>query len=255
MALGLELPKQILTHGHWTLGRKKMSKSEGNGVNPFFQLDRFGVDVIRFFLMHDGGIDFDPEYNNFIIVERYNDALRSVVGNQVSRVLRGKAWDTRYAIENLDRAVESAATPADQEQIELLRSFPINFQTSMDSLKVREGVTAVVGMLRQTQKYLQASEPWNCFVKGVPRSPEDNEKAHRTVALTLEAFRLAAIALQPVMPERMSTLLDWLDVSPDRRSFAFATLGADKGYGDRSHLASVSPDQKLVLFPPLITEE
>ncbi|KAF1815874.1 methionyl-tRNA synthetase-like protein [Eremomyces bilateralis CBS 781.70] len=262
MALGIELPSQILTHGHWTLGRKKMSKSEGNGVNPFFQIDRFGVDVVRFFLMHDGGIDFDPEYNNFIIIERYNDALKSVIGNQVSRVLRGKSWDTRYAVTEMDRLCQQTLTPADREQLHLLQTFPTKFQASMDNLNVREGVTSVVQMLRQTQKYFQVCEPWSYFSaearkrrQDSPISPEDNDKVHLAIALTLESFRLAAITLQPVMPERAGTLLDWLNVSLERRSFAFATLGADKEYGDRSHLVKVSPDQKLILFPTLITEE
>ena len=50
MALDMPLPKKILTHAHWTLGKEKMSKSTGNVVNPFFAIDRFGVDTMRYYL-------------------------------------------------------------------------------------------------------------------------------------------------------------------------------------------------------------
>ena len=71
LALDLPLPRRLLTHAHWTLGRAKMSKSVGNVVNPFFAIDRFGVDVMRFYLAHDGGIQHDSDYSNFHIIERY----------------------------------------------------------------------------------------------------------------------------------------------------------------------------------------
>ena len=64
MALDLPLPKQILTHAHWTLGRQKMAKSTGNVVNPFFALERFGIDAMRWYLVHDGGITDDADYDN-----------------------------------------------------------------------------------------------------------------------------------------------------------------------------------------------
>ncbi|KAL8960249.1 MAG: hypothetical protein Q9183_005499, partial [Haloplaca sp. 2 TL-2023] len=64
LALDLPLPKQILTHAHWTLGHEKMSKSRGNVVNPFFALDRFGSDVMRYYLIRDGGIKDDSDYDN-----------------------------------------------------------------------------------------------------------------------------------------------------------------------------------------------
>ena len=71
LALDISPPKQILTHAHWTLGKQKMAKSTGNVVNPFFALDRFGVDTMRYYLAHDGGIMDDADYSNDFIVARY----------------------------------------------------------------------------------------------------------------------------------------------------------------------------------------
>lgn len=99
MALSLPLPRQVLTHAHWTLGREKMSKSTGNVVNPFFALDRFGIDTMRYYLAHDGGIRDDADYENSYIIERYKKGLQSGLGNLVSRITRGKGWNVRRAVQ------------------------------------------------------------------------------------------------------------------------------------------------------------
>ena len=99
MALDLPLPCQVLTHAHWTLGHEKMSKSTGNVVNPFFAIDRFGVDTMRYYLAHDGGIRDDADYENRYIVDRYKKGLQGGLGNLASRITRGKGWNVRKAVE------------------------------------------------------------------------------------------------------------------------------------------------------------
>lgn len=106
MALDLPLPKQILTHAHWTLGNEKMSKSTGMVVNPFFAINRFGVDCMRYYLALNGGIKNDSSYDNSFIVARYKRGLQSGLGNLVSRVTRGKGWDVRRAVKNSDKHIE-----------------------------------------------------------------------------------------------------------------------------------------------------
>jgi methionyl-tRNA synthetase len=98
MALDVPPPKQILAHAHWTLGFRKMAKSTGNVVSPILALDRFGVDVMRYYLAHDGGIVNDSDYGNDLIVERYKKGLQGGLGNLASRVMRPKAWNVRRAI-------------------------------------------------------------------------------------------------------------------------------------------------------------
>lgn len=100
MALDIPLPHQILTHAHWTLGREKMSKSTGNVVNPFFALDRFGVDTMRYFLALRGGIKDDAVYDNSLIIDTYKTQLQGVLGNLVSRLVRGKGWSIRRAVQS-----------------------------------------------------------------------------------------------------------------------------------------------------------
>lgn len=101
MALGLPLPKNILTHAHWTLGGAKMSKSTGRVVDPFNALDRFGSDVMRCYMAHYGGIKDDSSYDNAHIIKMYNVVLKGTLGNCFSRVLRGKKWSVRGAVERI----------------------------------------------------------------------------------------------------------------------------------------------------------
>lgn len=110
MALELPLPLQVLTHAHWTLGREKMSKSTGNGVDPFFALERFGVDTMRFFLSLRGGIKDDSSYDNDFILQSYKTDLQCSLGNLVSRVVGGRGW-------NIRRAVQSARRPSASDDL------------------------------------------------------------------------------------------------------------------------------------------
>jgi methionyl-tRNA synthetase len=98
MALDLSPPTSILTHAHWTLGKEKMSKSTGNVVNPFYAIDRFGVDVMRYYLAREGGIKDDASYDNLHIIRRYNHDLKGQLGNLVSRLTRSKKWSISDAI-------------------------------------------------------------------------------------------------------------------------------------------------------------
>jgi len=82
-----------------------MAKSTGNVVNPFFALDRFGVDVMRFYLAHDGGIAQDADYTNDFILERHRVILQGQLGNLASRLVRGKGWNLQSVVQNMGQKV------------------------------------------------------------------------------------------------------------------------------------------------------
>lgn len=113
IALEIEPPKQILTHAHWTLGKQKMAKSTGNVVNPFFALDRFGVDAMRYYLILDGGITNDSDYGNEHIIEKYKKGLQGGLGNLVSRITRPKSWSVSEAIKAVTSGSPCRTTDVD----------------------------------------------------------------------------------------------------------------------------------------------
>lgn len=101
MALNIPLPKRVLSHSHWLMSKQKMSKSIGNVVNPFFALDRWGVDTMRYFLIYCGHIGVDANYDNTFIVREYKKGLQGGLGNLVNRVTQPKNWNLRKIVEKV----------------------------------------------------------------------------------------------------------------------------------------------------------
>lgn len=100
MALDLPLPKKVLVHSHWTLNKRKMSKSLGNVVNPIYAINRWGVDTARFYLLSEGGIADDADYSNNTLVVKYKKYLQWGFGNLLGRLTRPKVWNVREVVKN-----------------------------------------------------------------------------------------------------------------------------------------------------------
>jgi methionyl-tRNA synthetase len=154
MALNLPLPKRVLSTGHWTLGRRKMSKSIGNVVNPFFAIDRWGVDTMRFFLICDGQFKYDSDYSNAAIAERYKKHLQNGVGNLTSRLTRPLAWNVRKVV-----AAARDLPPIREEETlhqdfaRLLEQFPATVEFAMLDLLPRLALHRIVEVIHLVRPY------------------------------------------------------------------------------------------------------
>lgn len=131
-----------------------MAKSTGNVVNPFFAINRFSTDVMRFYLAHDGGIDKDADYSNEFIIDRYKKALQGGMGNLASRLTRGKGWDVREAV----RACVSQSKPPGldatfNEHGALLSQTCHRFAEKMDDLDIRGAIPVVMHMIYKVSAY------------------------------------------------------------------------------------------------------
>lgn len=98
LAVGIPPPKKIISHGHWTLGGQKMSKSLGNVVSPFHAMRRWGVDIVRYFMLWEGAINRDASYDNDLIAQRYKKNLQGGMGNLLTRITRPKMWSVRESV-------------------------------------------------------------------------------------------------------------------------------------------------------------
>lgn len=157
LALDLPLPKQILTHAHWTLGHEKMSKSTGNVVNPFYALERFGSDTMRYYLVHSGGIQDDRDYDNQYIIERYK-LLQGNLGNLVTRVVRGKGWNVRRAVAS-GRTDDSTEGKAHVEALTRLLTSVDHWMAKLHPGAAMKQVLAVV-----QQVFLPFATSCICFI-------------------------------------------------------------------------------------------
>lgn len=156
MALDISPPRQVLTHAHWTLGREKMSKSTGNVVNPFFAIDRFGPDVMRYYLAHDGGIGQDADYENCYIVERYKKGLQGGLGNLVSRVMRGKSWDVHRSVLRGVRDLLPEEFKEDFRHQGLIQRLPDKVKEKMDHLNPRKALHDIMNVVYEVKFLLRS---------------------------------------------------------------------------------------------------
>ncbi|SMQ52211.1 unnamed protein product [Zymoseptoria tritici ST99CH_3D7] len=268
MALDLPPPRQILTHAHWTLGRQKMAKSTGNVVSPFFALERFGVDAMRWYLVHEGGIEDDADYDNKFIIEKYKKALQGGLGNLSARVMRGKGWNVRRAVKRFAHpehvhstksslegednvppttpAEEGARFPAFLASTDRLhrgiygsiRLTPSRADAEMRALHPNRALAAIMHTVYKTNAFLQATAPWELAQKilndkAMPaeRKEEMQREIDKVIYLAAESLRVCGILLTPFMPGKAGMLLDLLGVEQDRREWEWAVVGKDKTYG------------------------
>lgn len=148
LALDIPPPKQVLTHAHWTMNRRKMSKSEGNVVNPFYAMQRYGVDTMRFYMAHDGGISDDGDYSNEGIVERYSTVLQNGLGNLVNRVC-SKTFDIEKAItQGLD--VEGVnMDDMDRRQKEMVETVSEKVAEKMAKLEIPAALKEIMNIVSE----------------------------------------------------------------------------------------------------------
>ncbi|KAL4869448.1 hypothetical protein BDV12DRAFT_81885 [Aspergillus spectabilis] len=232
MALDLPLPRNVLVHGHWTMNREKMSKSTGNVVNPFFAIDRFGADTMRFFLTFRGGFASDADYDNAHIIRDYNKYLQKGIGNIARRNISCAKGELRSYIVNAHNG-ESQVTEEDRVFQSELEQLFTKVTEHMDTLNPRAALEEIMTETLQTQKYFHNAEPW--------KDPGLNQRVLFNVA---ESMRIVAILLQPFMPNKATEILDSFGVSPSKRNLSDAAYAADPDYGENL-------DNKI-LFPPLI---
>jgi methionyl-tRNA synthetase len=149
MALGLPLPKQIISHAHWTIGKEKMSKSVGNVVDPFTVVDTYGVDVVRWFLALEGRLDNDSDFNNQTLTWKYDD-LRGKLGNFSARLTRGRFWNVREAIRlgtSSGSLMETPSDPDDAVVFEAIRGLRDHITPSVDHYDVRASLRRVMEVI------------------------------------------------------------------------------------------------------------
>ena len=276
MALDLPLPKRIMTHAHWTMGNQKMSKSIGNVVNPFWAMDRFGVDTMRFFFIHHGGLEDDSNYDNALVVGRYQTDLQFRLGNLASRLMNNKMHDMKIGVEryggNPERLkeeckeckIEMPKDSKDRDRVNWLMTeyrwrlltLPNEVNEHMRRLEPNKALHLLMTTTYAANAFLQNHRPWDIYkavAQGNDTTSEgpDLEFLKRrlqcTMFLVAETLRLVGIMLQPFMPAKSTELLDMLLVDKERRSFKDASLCADETYGRRA-----SPDKAGVLFPALV---
>jgi methionyl-tRNA synthetase len=215
MSAGIALPRRVFAHGFLLNRGEKMSKSVGNIVAPQALVDTFGLDQVRYFLLREVPFGQDGSYSEDAIVSRINSDLANELGNLAQRSLSMIA-------KNLDGVVPQPAefSVADNQLLKTADGLLDRVRASFDEQAMHLGLEAIWLMLGEANKYFSAEQPW---VLRKSESEADQARFRTVLYVTCEAVRIAALLVQPVMPESAGKLLDLLGQTGER---TFAAIGA-----------------------------
>ncbi|MEE0057834.1 MAG: methionine--tRNA ligase [[Bacteroides] pectinophilus] len=237
MALGLPLPKQIFGHPWLLQGDGKMSKSKGNVIYADDLVDMFGVDAVRYFVLHEMPFENDGVITWELMVERMNSDLANTLGNLVNRTI---AMSNKYF--GGDVKDTSATTDFDEDLKRVVTGTKALIDKDMDKLRVADAITEIFTLFKRCNKYIDETMPW---ALAKDESKQD-ELAHVLYNL-VESITIGANLLTPYMPQTAGRILAQLNA--DIREYD----DLDK-FGLRKNGIKVT-DKPEILFARLDLEE
>ena len=200
MALNLPLPKQVFGHPWILFGEDKMSKSKGNILYADDLVNQFGVDAIRYYLLHEIPYANDGSITYELLIDRINSDLANILGNLVNRTI---SMSQKY----FDGIVYEPTTYSDidLEVRDMVMALPNKVKLKMDDLKVADAIDEIFEVLRRCNKYIDETTPWIL-------AKENNTERLKTVLYTLlESIRSCAVLLQPFLPDTADNIFKQLN--------------------------------------------
>src|SRR5579875_1987673 len=212
MSAGIELPRRIFAHGFLLNSGEKMSKSVGNVIDPAALVDRFGVDQVRYFFLREVPFGQDGSYTDEAIITRINADLANELGNLAQRSLSMVA-------KNLDGIVPEPGdlTSDDTGLLAVADALLAEIRLHFEAQAMHLALEAIWLMLGAANRYFSAQQPW---VLRKSESEADQSRFRTVLYTTIEVVRIAALLIQPVLPESAGKLLDLLAQPTDQRTFA-----------------------------------
>ena len=214
MALDLPLPKQIFGHPWLLQGDGKMSKSKGNVLYADELADFFGVDAVRYFVLHEMPFENDGVISWELMVERMNSDLANTLGNLVNRTISmsNKYFDSVVA----DKGV---AEPVDEELKAIVLKTPGEVAAKMDDLRVADAISEIFMLFKRCNKYIDETMPW-----ALAKDEAKRDRLATVLYNLVESISIGAALLEAFMPETSERILNQLNAK--KRS-----LGDMKEYG------------------------
>ena len=216
MALDIPLPKQVFGHPWLLVGDSKMSKSKGNVVYADDLAHVFGVDAVRYIMLHEMPYDRDGHLTPEIIIERINTDLATILGNLVKRSL---SMTNKY----FDGVVKQTgvSTEFDADLINKANNLHRKVEEKMNDYRVQEAMSEIIEVLRRCNKYIDETTPWV-----LAKDEENHDKLNTVLYNLLESIRICSIQLRPFLPETSAKILKELNTQETsfESSFSFGHL-------------------------------
>ena len=214
MSLDLPLPKQVFGHPWLLQGDGKMSKSKGNVLYADELVDFFGVDAVRYFVLHEMPFENDGVITWELMVERLNSELANTLGNLVNRTI---SMSNKYfggIVEN-----KGVAEPVDDDLKNFILSVPAKVNEKMAKLRVADAMTEVFTIFKRCNKYIDETMPW-----ALAKDEEKKDRLATVLYNLVEGICIGATLLKSFMPETTERILAQLSAE-DRTLEDLNTFG------------------------------
>lgn len=204
MALDIELPKQIFGHPWLLQGDGKMSKSKGNVIYADDLVQLFGVDAVRYFVLHEMPFEYDGVISWELLVERINSELANTLGNLVNRTIAmsNKYFDGVVNKTGVDTTGSDADLDFDAQLKTLATSVQQKVQENMKTLHVSCAIYNIFLLFKRCNKYIDETMPW-----ALAKDESQQERLQEVLYNLVESITIGANLLAPFMPETTDRIL------------------------------------------------
>ena len=207
MALDLPLPKQVFGHPWLLQGDGKMSKSKGNVIYADDLVDLFGVDAVRYFVLHEMPFENDGVITWELLVERMNSDLANTLGNLVNRTI---SMSNKYFGGVVTKT--GAAEEVDDDLKAVVTATKAKVAAKMEELRVADAMTEIFGLFKRCNKYIDETMPW-----ALAKDEAKKDRLEEVLYNLVESITIGACLLESFMPETTEKILDQLNA--EKRSY------------------------------------
>lgn len=197
MALDLPLPKQVFGHPWLLMNNDKMSKSKGNILYADDLVNLFGVDAIRYYLLHEIPFQNDGTISYELIIERINSDLANILGNLVNRTI---SMSQKYF--NSEITNKNVNDTLDEEFINSIKNLPSEVDKAMEKLEIGNAIDKIFDVLRKSNKYIDDTTPWS-----LAKDDTNKERLETVLYNLLESIKICGSELMPFLPNTSKEIL------------------------------------------------
>jgi len=203
MALDLPLPKKVFGHPWLLQGDGKMSKSKGNVIYADELVEFFGVDAVRYFVLHEMPFENDGVITWELMVERLNSDLANTLGNLVNRTISMSNKYFNGVVEN-----KNVIEPVDEDLKSFILQVPKNVSAKMDKLRVADAITEVFSLFKRCNKYIDETMPW-----ALAKDETKQDRLATVLYNLVEGICIGASLLKSFMPRTTERILVQLNAN------------------------------------------
>ena len=240
MSAGIKLPETIAAHGWWTVEGEKMSKSLGNVVNPAEEVEKYGLDPFRYYLMREATYGQDADYSKRAMVQRINSDLANDLGNLLNRTIgmQKKYFDSKVVLNEVTDTFDAEIKALWEEAL-------VHVEKRMNEYPFSEALKEIWKFISRMNKYIDECEPWK-----LAKDEASKDRLSTVMYNLVEGLYKIAALISPFMPDTAQKMLNQLGLEVDAEKMKLEDIKAWGAYPVGGKLNAAEP-----IFPRVEFEE